>query len=120
MRCLVGTLLLSPFLVGFAPAPPVRPIEDPDQAICQFDRQVCAADRDPPDGLTCRRQQLVGRLEDLKQRLALLGRDDEAAAHFARAAAVADRWNAPHWSADARARAARGAVSGSRRRPGPR
>ncbi|KAB8188953.1 AAA family ATPase [Nonomuraea phyllanthi] len=33
----------------------------------------------------------------------LLGRDDEAAAHFARAAAVADRWNAPQWSALARA-----------------
>ncbi len=33
----------------------------------------------------------------------LLGRDDEAAAHFARAAAIADRWNAPHWSAQARA-----------------
>ncbi|MFJ9417234.1 BTAD domain-containing putative transcriptional regulator [Streptomyces sp. NPDC101227] len=37
----------------------------------------------------------------------LLGRDDEAAAHFARAAAIADRWNAPHWSADARTRADR-------------
>lgn len=33
----------------------------------------------------------------------LLGRDDEAAAHFARAAAIADRWNALHWSAPARA-----------------
>ncbi|MEO3795554.1 BTAD domain-containing putative transcriptional regulator [Nonomuraea sp. B10E15] len=32
-----------------------------------------------------------------------LGRDDEAAAHFAQAAAIADRWNAPHWSASARA-----------------
>ncbi|MEU5863294.1 BTAD domain-containing putative transcriptional regulator [Nonomuraea sp. NPDC047529] len=35
----------------------------------------------------------------------LLGRADEAAAHFARAAAIADQWNAPHWSADARKRA---------------
>ncbi|WP_227981172.1 BTAD domain-containing putative transcriptional regulator [Nocardia spumae] len=34
-----------------------------------------------------------------------LDRHDEAAAHFIRAAAVADRWHAPHWSADARARA---------------
>ncbi|TYB45864.1 AAA family ATPase [Nonomuraea sp. PA05] len=34
----------------------------------------------------------------------LLGRADEAAAHFARAAAVADRWNAPHWAAEARSR----------------
>jgi predicted ATPase len=29
---------------------------------------------------------------------------DEAAAHFAPAAAIADRWNAPHWAAEARAR----------------
>ncbi|RVW09463.1 transcriptional regulator [Prescottella agglutinans] len=36
-----------------------------------------------------------------------LGRDDEAAAHFAQAAIIADRWNAPHWSADARSRADR-------------
>jgi DNA-binding SARP family transcriptional activator/tetratricopeptide (TPR) repeat protein len=34
-----------------------------------------------------------------------LGRADEAAADFARAAAIADQWNAPHWSADARTRA---------------
>lgn len=32
-----------------------------------------------------------------------LGRHDEAAAHFTRAAAIADRWHAPRWSADARA-----------------
>ncbi|TVT20268.1 AAA family ATPase, partial [Amycolatopsis rhizosphaerae] len=32
----------------------------------------------------------------------LLGRTDEAADHFARAAAIADRWNAPHWAAEAR------------------
>ncbi|GAA4484129.1 hypothetical protein GCM10023094_36700 [Rhodococcus olei] len=37
----------------------------------------------------------------------LLGRDDEAAAHFARAAVIADQWNAPHWSAAARAHADR-------------
>lgn len=35
----------------------------------------------------------------------LLGRDDEAAAHFAKAAIIADKWDAHHWSADARARA---------------
>ncbi len=33
-----------------------------------------------------------------------LGHDDEAAAHFAQAATIADRWNAPHWAAEARAR----------------
>ncbi|WP_328404525.1 ATP-binding protein [Nocardia sp. NBC_00403] len=32
-------------------------------------------------------------------------RGDEAAAHFARAAVIADQWNAAHWSADARTRA---------------
>ncbi len=37
----------------------------------------------------------------------LLGRAEEAAAHFTTAAAIADRWNAPHWSADARAHADR-------------
>ena len=35
----------------------------------------------------------------------LIGRADEAAAHFTQAAAIADQWNAPHWSADARTRA---------------
>ncbi|WP_067983543.1 BTAD domain-containing putative transcriptional regulator [Nocardia caishijiensis] len=35
-----------------------------------------------------------------------LGRNDEAAAHFARAADIAEMWNAPHWSTTARARAA--------------
>ncbi|WP_067709975.1 AfsR/SARP family transcriptional regulator [Nocardia yamanashiensis] len=34
-----------------------------------------------------------------------LGRADAAAGHFARAAAIAGIWNAPAWSADARARA---------------
>ncbi|MFI6888096.1 BTAD domain-containing putative transcriptional regulator [Streptosporangium canum] len=33
-----------------------------------------------------------------------LGRTDEAAAHFAQAATIADRWNAPHWAAEARSR----------------
>lgn len=32
----------------------------------------------------------------------LLGRNDEAAAHFAQAAVIADQRNANHWSADAR------------------
>ncbi|MCA2230126.1 AfsR/SARP family transcriptional regulator [Nonomuraea aurantiaca] len=35
----------------------------------------------------------------------LLGRDEEAAAHFAQAAVIADQWNAPQWSADARTHA---------------
>ncbi|MEU4539580.1 BTAD domain-containing putative transcriptional regulator [Streptosporangium sp. NPDC023825] len=34
----------------------------------------------------------------------LLGRMDEAAAHFTQAATVAEHWNAPHWAAEARSR----------------
>ncbi|WP_435582247.1 BTAD domain-containing putative transcriptional regulator [Amycolatopsis thermoflava] len=35
-----------------------------------------------------------------------LHRPGDAAAHFTRAATIAEKWNAPHWAADARARAA--------------
>ncbi|NIH80966.1 AfsR/SARP family transcriptional regulator [Amycolatopsis viridis] len=42
----------------------------------------------------------------------LLGRPGEAAAHFARAAAIADQWNAPHWAADARVHADRALGAG--------
>ena len=72
-------LLVSPLLVGFAPVPPIRSIDDPDQAISQFDRQVCAADSCPQDSLTRRRQQLIVRLEDLQDRLSRSGKADEAA-----------------------------------------
>ncbi|MFC5188137.1 BTAD domain-containing putative transcriptional regulator [Actinomadura harenae] len=34
----------------------------------------------------------------------LLGLDAQAAAHFTRAAAIADQWNAPHWAAESRSR----------------
>ena len=78
MRRLV-VLLASPLLVGFAPVPPIRPLDDPDQAITQFDRQVCAAGGCPRDSLTRRRQQLIGRLEDLRDRLARSGKPEEAA-----------------------------------------
>jgi hypothetical protein len=78
MRRLV-VLLASPLLVGFAPVPPLRPLDDPDQAITQFDRQVCAADGCPRVNLTFRRQQLLGRLEDLRDRLERAGRPEEAA-----------------------------------------
>ena len=73
MRCLV-VLLVYPFLVGFAPVPPIRPLDDPDQAISQFDRQVCAAVPCPQDSLARRRQQLIGRLEDLQDRLSRHGK----------------------------------------------
>ena len=82
-------LLASPFLVGFAPVPPIRPLDDPDQAISQFDRQVCAADGCPRDNLTHRRRQLIGRLEDLRDRLERGGKSDEAAEVRDRAILVA-------------------------------
>ncbi|SUA49033.1 Probable regulatory protein embR [Nocardia otitidiscaviarum] len=46
----------------------------------------------------------------------LLGHTDEAAAHFTRAAVIADRWNAPHWSTAARSHA-EGAHGGPDSRP---
>lgn len=42
-----------------------------------------------------------------------LGRPDEAAAHYAHAEAVADRWGASQWAADARARAIGCGATGS-------
>ncbi|MFF4616251.1 BTAD domain-containing putative transcriptional regulator [Nonomuraea jabiensis] len=57
----------------------------------------------PPAGATSLSLALRPVAHTLGELALLLGRDDEAAAHFARAAAIADRWNAPHWSAPARA-----------------
>jgi hypothetical protein len=47
-------------------------------------------------------QPVAHTLGDLAQ---LLGRNDDAAAHFAQALAVAKRWHAPHWAANAQAAA---------------
>ncbi len=57
----------------------------------------------PPAGATSLSLAVRPAAHTLGELALLLGRDDKAAAHFARAAAVADRWNAPHWSAPARA-----------------
>ncbi|MFI6733604.1 BTAD domain-containing putative transcriptional regulator [Nonomuraea sp. NPDC050451] len=57
----------------------------------------------PPAGATSLSLAVRPPAHTLGELALLLGRDDEAAAHFARAAAIADRWNAPHWSAPARA-----------------
>lgn len=57
----------------------------------------------PPAGATSLSLAVRPPAHTLGELALLLGRDDEAAAHFARAAAIADRWNAPHWSASARA-----------------
>ncbi|MEV4575584.1 BTAD domain-containing putative transcriptional regulator [Nonomuraea jabiensis] len=57
----------------------------------------------PPAGATSLSLAVRPVAHTLGELALLLGRDDEAAAHFARAAAIADRWNAPHWSAPARA-----------------
>jgi hypothetical protein len=78
MRRLV-VFVACPLLVGFAPAPGARTLKDPDQAVSQFDRQVCAADGCPEDSLVRRKQHLVRRLEDLQDDLARRGRADESA-----------------------------------------
>ncbi|MBN6058358.1 AAA family ATPase [Nonomuraea sp. RK-328] len=57
----------------------------------------------PPAGATSLSLAVRPPAHTLGKLALLLGRDDEAAAHFARAAAIADRWNAPHWSTAARA-----------------
>ncbi|MFI7640484.1 BTAD domain-containing putative transcriptional regulator [Nonomuraea sp. NPDC049400] len=56
----------------------------------------------PPAGATSLSLAVRPVAHTLGELALLLGRDDEAAAHFARAAAIADHWNAPHWSAPAR------------------
>ena len=58
----------------------------------------------PPAGATNLSLAVRPAAHTLGELALLLGRDDEAAAHFARAAAIAGRWNAPHWAAEARAR----------------
>ncbi|PWU56181.1 transcriptional regulator, partial [Micromonospora globispora] len=58
----------------------------------------------PPAGATSLSLAVRPAAHTLGELALLLGRDDEAAAHFARAASIADRWNAPHWAAEARAR----------------
>ncbi|MEV4253547.1 AAA family ATPase [Spirillospora sp. NPDC049652] len=58
----------------------------------------------PPAGATSLSLALPPVAYTLGELAVLLGRA-EAAAHFAQAAAIADRWNAPHWAAEARARA---------------
>ncbi|MEV0810254.1 BTAD domain-containing putative transcriptional regulator [Micromonospora sp. NPDC050200] len=58
----------------------------------------------PPAGATSLSLAVRPAAHTLGELALLLGRDDEAAAHFARAASIADRWNAPHWAAEARSR----------------
>ena len=79
MRCLI-VLLACPFLAGFAPVPLLRPIDDPDQAVVEFDRLLDGAGRYPQESLTRRRQQLIGQLEDLSERLRVRGKPEEAGA----------------------------------------
>ncbi|GAA3575179.1 hypothetical protein GCM10022419_065370 [Nonomuraea rosea] len=56
----------------------------------------------PPAGATSLALRPVA--HTLGELAVLLGRDHEAAAHFTRAATIADQWNAPHWAAEARSR----------------
>ncbi|GII63835.1 hypothetical protein Skr01_39200 [Sphaerisporangium krabiense] len=76
----------------------------------------------PPAGATSLSLAVRPVAHTLGELALLLGRDDEAAAHFARAAAIADRWNAPHWAAEARSRTTtvpRVIVTGHRASGGP-
>ncbi|MEV4091312.1 BTAD domain-containing putative transcriptional regulator [Streptosporangium saharense] len=59
---------------------------------------------DPPPDVTSLSVELRPVAHTLGELAAFLGHDDEAAAHFAQAVTVADRWNAPHWAAEARSR----------------
>ncbi|GAA4503725.1 hypothetical protein GCM10023191_056910 [Actinoallomurus oryzae] len=58
----------------------------------------------PPAGATSLAVALRPVAHTLGELAVLLGRDHEAAAHFAQAATIADQWNAPHWAAEARSR----------------
>ncbi|MFI6713205.1 BTAD domain-containing putative transcriptional regulator [Nonomuraea sp. NPDC050478] len=58
----------------------------------------------PPAGVTSLAVALRPVAHTLGELAVFLGRDQEAAAHLARAAVIADRWNAPHWAAEARSR----------------
>ncbi|MEU8151473.1 BTAD domain-containing putative transcriptional regulator [Nonomuraea sp. NPDC048901] len=58
----------------------------------------------PPPDATSLSVELRPVAHTLGELAVFLGHDDEAAAHFAQAATIADRWNAPHWAAEARLR----------------
>lgn len=58
----------------------------------------------PPAGATSLAVALRPVAHTLGELALLLGRDHQAAAHFAQAATIADQWNAPHWAAEARSR----------------
>ncbi|MFI7422986.1 BTAD domain-containing putative transcriptional regulator [Nonomuraea sp. NPDC049684] len=67
--------------------------------------EVLLAHRDgPPAGAESLSMALRPVAHTLGELAVFLGRTEAAAAHFARAAAVADRWNAPHWAAESRSR----------------
>ncbi|GGQ23019.1 AfsR/SARP family transcriptional regulator [Streptosporangium pseudovulgare] len=70
---------------------------------------------DPPAGAESLAVALRPVAHTLGELALLLGRT-EAAAHFTQAATIADRWNAPHWAAEARLQAA---TSMAAARPGP-
>ncbi|MFD8559969.1 BTAD domain-containing putative transcriptional regulator [Streptosporangium canum] len=58
----------------------------------------------PPPGAASLSLALRPVAHTLGELAVFLGHDDEAAAHFAQAATIADHWNAPHWAAEARSR----------------
>ncbi|MEV0353091.1 BTAD domain-containing putative transcriptional regulator [Nonomuraea sp. NPDC050680] len=76
-----------------------------DRAAAEEIYATLLARRDgPPPDATSLSVELRPVAHTLGELAVFLGHDDEAAAHFAQAATIADRWNAPHWAAEARSR----------------
>ncbi|MEV5893670.1 BTAD domain-containing putative transcriptional regulator [Nonomuraea fuscirosea] len=76
-----------------------------DRATAEEIYATLLARRDgPPPDATSLSVELRPVAHTLGELAVLLGHDDEAAAHFAQAATIADRWNAPYWAAEARSR----------------
>ena len=74
MMVLIG----CPLLLAFAPVPLVRPLDDPDRAIRQFDRNASALQSRGEKTFAERKQQLVDRLNDHQSALLDRGRIDDA------------------------------------------
>ncbi|MFO0930763.1 MAG: hypothetical protein U0736_27655 [Gemmataceae bacterium] len=81
------TAFVPPLLVGLAastllaaPIPPVRPVTDPDGAITHFEQHFCSVETRSKSTVEDRKRRLIGRLQDLAERLAARGETDEAAA----------------------------------------
>lgn len=74
----VSLLVLCPFLVAFAPVPPLRPVTDPDGAIQHFEQHFCSVETPSKTTVAARKKRLADRLSELQQHLILRGLRDEA------------------------------------------